>query len=110
MQNQRFSRNGWSLGEVLAVVMIGGVLAALILPRFAGTSAAARKQACETQRRNLEVQVRLWHRTKGVWPANDLSDIAADPAFLPEGLPVCPVDSSTYVLDGSTHVVAGHSH
>jgi type II secretory pathway pseudopilin PulG len=110
MPRPRFNRNGWSLGEALAVVMIVGVLAAMILPRFTGTSANTRRQACETQRRNLEVQVRLWHRTKGVWPANDLSDIAADSAFLPEGLPVCPVDGSAYVLDPSTHVITGHTH
>jgi hypothetical protein len=41
----------------------------------------------------------------GNWPANDLSDIAADPNYFPEGLPVNPVDNTPYTLNSTTHRV-----
>jgi prepilin-type N-terminal cleavage/methylation domain-containing protein len=104
------SRHGLSFLELLAVIIILGVIAVLLVPRFAGTSATAKSQACAANRRNLEVQARLWYRTKGSWPATNLSDIAANTSFLPEGLPTCPVDGSAYTIDSTTRQISGHNH
>lgn len=103
-------RRGLTLLELVATITIVMVLAAIVLSRYSSSAANAKKKACEANRRNLEVQARLWYRTKGSWPATNLSDIGANTSFLPEGLPVCPVDGSAYTLDGTTHQISGHGH
>ncbi|MBM3999563.1 MAG: prepilin-type N-terminal cleavage/methylation domain-containing protein [Planctomycetes bacterium] len=103
-------RSAFSLMEMLAVVTILGVLAALIVPRFTGQAKAARKNACDVNRGNIEVQCQLWYRNKGAWPAAALSDIGADPKYFPDRIPACPVDSTAYTIDRSTGRVVGHSH
>lgn len=102
--------SGLTLLEIVAAVVIVSVLALMILPRLTSNSSSAKSRGCETNRRNVEVQARLWYRTKGSWPANNLSDIGASTTFFPSGVPTCPVDGSTYTLDASTHRVSGHSH
>jgi hypothetical protein len=32
-----------------------------------------------------------------------------DPAYFPDGIPVCPVSGKKYVLFGLTHRVTGHT-
>lgn len=101
---------GLSLLEMLAIITIVGVLAAVVLPRLTSQGAAAKRAACHAQRGNLEVQAQLWHRNRSVWPSGDLSDLAADADYLPDGLPVCPVDGSAYQFDPATQCVTGHQH
>ena len=110
MRNRCHKRYGLTLLELLAAITIVMVLAVVVLPRFGSTSASAKSSACEVNRRNLEVQARLWYRTKGTWPATNLSDLGGNTSFLPEGLPVCPVDGSAYTLNASTRQITGHSH
>ena len=106
----RAARRGFNLLEILAVVAIVGVVAAIAIGRLAGNSATAKKNACYVIKRNVEVQVQLWYRTKAAWPAANLADIGADVVFFPEGLPTCPVDGSSYTIDAAAHQVVGHTH
>ena len=103
-------RGGLTLLELVATVAIVMILAVVVLSRFGSSAIDAKKRACEANRCNLEVQARLWYRTKGSWPAANLSDMGANTSFLPEGLPVCPVNGSAYTLDATTHQISGHSH
>jgi hypothetical protein len=59
---------------------------------------------------NINTQVERWYFEKGSWPAADLSDIATNTDYFPEGIPKCPVDDSVYSIDVATHRVTGHSH
>jgi prepilin-type N-terminal cleavage/methylation domain-containing protein len=108
-QGGRKRVRAFSLLEVLAVATVLAIISAVLLPRFF-TGGTAKKTACYTLLRNIEVQAQLWRRHKGAWPATNLSDLAADPAYLPEGLPTCPVDGSAYTLDPATHRILGHTH
>lgn len=103
-------RRGLSLLELTAVLLLLAIVAAVIIPRLAENASESRKNACYTYSRDIEVQVELWRRNKNTWPALDLSDIGADPTYFPDGLPVCPLDGTRYVLDGATHRVTGHDH
>jgi prepilin-type N-terminal cleavage/methylation domain-containing protein len=115
-RNRRFavagasSRHGLNLLEMLVVVVIAGIVAAIVLPRLATRALDARKNSCYVNKGKIEVQTQLWYRNKGSWPATNLSDIAADTAYFPEGLPTCPVDSTAYTIDAATHKVVGHTH
>ena len=105
-----YKNRGLTLLELVATIAIVMILAIVVIGRFGSSAADAKKRGCEANRRNLEVQARLWYRTKGSWPASNLSDIGANTSFLPEGLPACPVTGAAYTLDTTTHQITGHSH
>ena len=92
------------------VVVILGIISLVVLPRLWGGSLDSKRNACYVNKADIEVQAELWHRNKGSWPAANLSDMGADEAYFPDGLPSCPVDGTAYVLDGTTHQVIGHDH
>ncbi len=100
----------FTLTEVLAVLVLLGIVAALGLSRIVGGGEAANRRACEVNRSTIELQAQLWYRDRGSWPAADLSDLGGDADYFPAGLPTCPVDGASYTLDPTTHKVLGHAH
>jgi prepilin-type N-terminal cleavage/methylation domain-containing protein len=102
--------NGFTLTELVAVVAILGVLAALIVPRVMGHHDTAKRAACYANQSGIEMQVKLFHRNTGAYPAADLSNISGNTVYFPSGLPVCPVDGSAYTIDTSSGLVTGHTH
>lgn len=107
---RKLAPHGFSLIELLAVVILIGILAGLIVPRFGRQSYTAKKNACHVNKGNVEIQVQLWYRAKNRWPAADLTDIGSDPNYFPDGLPLCPFDGSRYRIDTATGWVVGHDH
>ena len=103
-------RRSFSLLELLIVVVILGVLAAVVIPHFVLRSARVNKRACMQNKAIINEQVERWHFDKGFWPADDLSDIGADPAYVPNGIPRCPVKNTRYKLVPETHRVLFHKH
>jgi prepilin-type N-terminal cleavage/methylation domain-containing protein len=102
-------RTAFSLLELLAVVTILGIIAALILPRVVISTDKTKEATCQHSRGEINMAVEQYYIHNGVWPANDLSDIAADVDYFPNGIPACPVTGQTYRLDPATHRVVGHS-
>jgi prepilin-type N-terminal cleavage/methylation domain-containing protein len=103
-------RSAFSLWELMAVVTILGVLAAVIVPRVLGHQDDAKQAACFVNQGDIEMQVKLWRRNNGSYPAANLSDIGVNTTYFPEGLPVCPVDGTAYTIDTTSGLVAGHTH
>lgn len=94
--------------ELLAVVTILGILAAIILPRVMTGTDTAKDKTCFHNRAEINITVEQFYLHNGYWPANDLSDIGADTSYFPDGLPVCPVSGQPYRLDPTTHRLIGH--
>ena len=108
MKQFAIQRSAFSLVELLAVVTILGVIAALIVPRVIGGTDTTKEKACYHNRAEINITVEQYYLHTGTWPANDLSDIAADPQYFPDGLPTCPVSGDAYRIDGITRRVVGH--
>src|SRR3954452_13139168 len=100
----------FSLMELMAVLAILGILAAVIVPRLSAHQVKGKKSACYANKGDIELQVKLWKRNKSSYPAANLSDIGADASYFPGTLPVCPVDGTAYTIDTTTGRVIGHAH
>ena len=104
---KRFERrSGFSLMELLAVVTILGIIAAMVVPRVSTSSATAKAKVHAHNKATINSAVERYYTETGTWPANDLSDIGANVNYFPDGLPVNPVVPATaYSIDGTTHRV-----
>lgn len=103
-------RLGLSLLELLATLVIMGVLASVVIPRLSNGVVRAKGGSCTVNAGVIEVQVALWKRAKGSWPNASLKDIGSDPEYFPDGLPTCPVDNSAYQIDAATGRLMLHKH
>ncbi len=99
---RRARGSGFSLFELMAVVAILSTIAILILPRVTGATDAAKERADKMNIALLNSAAERWYLDKGAWPAINLSDIGADPNYLPEGIPVSPHTGKAYKLNSFT--------
>jgi general secretion pathway protein G len=100
----------FSLTELMAVLAILGVLAAIVIPRVNNHQSTSQKAACYANQGDIELQVKLWKRVNGTYPAANLSDIGANTSYFPSPVPVCPVDGTSYTISTTTGLVIGHAH
>lgn len=102
------SRKGFSLVELVIVVLILGALAAIAIPRIMTGSKTARINACDTNVDIINMQIELYYADKGKYPTLEI--LWLDPNYFPDGEVVCPYDGTDYVIDSSKHRVTEHSH
>ncbi len=103
---KRKRHSGFSLLELLAVVTILGIIAAMIIPRVSSSSNTARQNVHAQNKAEINSAVERFFVDTGSWPANDLSDMVPPTSYdyFPDGLPANPIDPSTaYTIDGTTH-------
>jgi prepilin-type N-terminal cleavage/methylation domain-containing protein len=102
------SRKGFTLVELIVVVLIIAALAAIAIPRISSSATTAKNSACDTNVDVVNTQIELYKANTGSWPSA-LSDVTESTDYFPDGEPNCPYDTA-YVLSGTTHHVAEHSH
>lgn len=98
-------RGGFSLLELLAVVTILGIIAAIIVPRVTISSDTAKQRVRDHHKATINSAVERWYINTNSWPAANLSDIGADLNYFPDGIPPNPVDGSAYTLNTTTNRV-----
>lgn len=89
------SEKGFTLVELMIVVLILGALAAIAIPRIMGGAATARANACATNIDLINSQIELFNANENRWPT-DLEEVTKDPDYFPDGEPVCPVTDQKY--------------
>ncbi len=101
-------KKGFSLVELMIVILILGVLATIALPRITEGATMARINACKINVRVLNSQIELYFQNEDNWP-NNFNDLTDDPNYFPDGPPECPFGDS-YTIHGSQHRIDEHNH
>ena len=99
---------GFTLIEVLLVVILISILAAIVIPRFTTSSQRAKVQSCEMNRAIINKQVEIYFFTEATWPTDSLTDIKTNINYFPDGVPTCPVDLTSYMMNPTPHRISGH--
>jgi general secretion pathway protein G len=101
-------KKGFTLVELLVVVLILGALAAIAVPRIIGGATNAKINACKTNVDLINSQIELYYANEGDWPSQ-LSTVTSDPNYFPDGAPECPFGTA-YSYDTNKHRVSEHVH
>ena len=104
MHRTRHRRQGFSLMELLAVVTILGIIAAIIVPRVTTSSDTAKQKVHEHNMGTINSAIERYYITNGSWPSANLNELN-DPAYFPDGIPVNPVTTGAYTMNATTHRV-----
>lgn len=104
---------GFTLVEVLLVVLILGVLASIVMPRIAESAGSAKVTECNANRANLISAIERYAlNNDGAFPADQTAfdaDVLNSTAYFPHGSPTCPY-ATAYSYDNGTDTVTAHSH
>jgi prepilin-type N-terminal cleavage/methylation domain-containing protein len=73
------NKKGFSLVELIVVIAILGILAAIVVPRVAGQSEAARIAADEATLRAIQGAVAMFHAVNGRFPGANPAGVAQAP-------------------------------
>ena len=100
---------GFTLVELLIVVLILGALTAIAIPRITGGANAAKINACETNVHIINTQLEIYYSETGAWPVSLGWFLTNCPNTFPDGSPRCPFGHA-YATDDVTQRVLHHNH
>ena len=109
--DQANAEKGFTLMEMLIVVTIIGILAAIVIPRFVTSSKQAKANAHRADRQQINSQVELFFFVNGAYPTGMTNGGwgTSFTDFFPEGVPTgCNQGSPWTLSSGRLGLHAGH--
>ena len=103
MKNEK----GFTLIELMIVVAIIGLLAAIAIPRFIQTTNDAKIKTCKANVANINSQWESKNVETGAY--GTLAALTGDVTYFPEGAPTCPFSTAYADADADSRIEA-HSH
>ena len=105
-RNRGFRREGFTLVELLIVVLILGILAAIVIPQFASSTQDARIAALDTTLGNMRSVIDLYFQQHEEYPSalgdgTNLADTAA--AFITQMTQFSDKDGDVQTTADATH-------
>ena len=92
---------GFTLVEIILVIIIIGILAAIIVPKFAGQSDKAKVATTKANINSLRSAIRLWQSDNDGTPPTALSDLVANYIRAIPDEAVTPSNAVVAANDGS---------
>lgn len=97
---KKSSKKGYTLVEMMIVIVIIGILSTIILPHMVKGRYQAQFTSCQGNLRNLAAALEIYHTNEGVYPAEgnwreEIFRPVGKPQYMhPE--PTCPSNNSLY--------------
>lgn len=105
-------RKAMSLIEVLVVVLILGILAAIAIPRIATSTTTANQNACDTNIAMINSAIEQYAANSGSYPADQAAlntNVTGSTTYFPDGAPTCTT-TGTYTYNTTTKRVGCDVH
>jgi prepilin-type N-terminal cleavage/methylation domain-containing protein len=111
---KKLNKNGFTLVELLFVVLIIAVLASIVIPRISTASGEAKDSKDAANWSNLIRSLEMYSvKNDGAYPADQTtfdSGILNSPSYFPHGAPVCPHgEDYVYVATAGQQTVTKHA-
>jgi len=99
----RRNQKGYALLELLLVVILLGILAAMAVPRLVTSRDETQLRSCQHNMHALNAAIEEYHFYNDDWP--NLTDITANTSFFPDGPPVCTASGAFYSINAEHRIV-----
>jgi prepilin-type N-terminal cleavage/methylation domain-containing protein len=104
MLTRKKNQKGFTLVELLIVVVILGILAAVAIPRFLTTRDEAQFRTCQANMSAINSAVEEYCFQESITPDTAVNlALVTTPERFPDGVPICPrTGAVAYTLGGGT--------
>lgn len=94
------NQKGFTLVELMVVVVIIGILVAIAVPVYRSVQTNAAENACRANIRTLEGVLEVWKADNNLGTYPNSLDVLVEQGYIKE-VPKCPLNGIDYTYDGT---------